>query len=360
MAEQPATERTEQPTPRRLEKARTEGQVPNSQELAAATALIVLLLTLALLGPGLFEWCRLKVEIGLSGGTGVFETPQAFVHSTNQWIADVMLIMLPTLGVLMATGILTSIAISGCSFTPGGLKLRWNALNPATVMQNFASSRSVVRLLTSVLKLFFVSLIVWVYLDDKLETLGSLRWAWSMQIMAAIAKIIFGLGIRVGVAILILGAADAFYQKWKYIQELKMTRQEVREERRDTEGSPEVKSRIRRLQIEMSLRRLKHDVPKANVVLVNPTHVAVALRYDAKTMEAPVLVAKGADNLAQEIMRIARSYGIPIVQRPEVARAIFASVKPGHPIPESLYVAVAEVLAMLYRLRQKKRAAAGR
>jgi flagellar biosynthetic protein FlhB len=121
------------------------------------------------------------------------------------------------------------------------------------------------------------------------------------------------------------------------------------------EGAPEIKARIRRIQVEMSMKRLKQQVPKANVILVNPTHVAVALRYDAKTMEAPMLLAKGADLMAQRIIKIGRSYGIPVVQRPEVARAIYASVKPGQPIPEALYMAVAEVLAMLYRLRQKRR-----
>ncbi len=136
-----------------------------------------------------------------------------------------------------------------------------------------------------------------------------------------------------------------------------MTRQEVKQERKDLEGSPEIKARIRRIQVEMSMRRLRQEVPKASVILVNPTHVAVALRYDARTMEAPILLAKGADHLAERIVKVARSYGIPIVQRPEVARAIYAAVKPGRPIPEALYMAVAEVLAMLYRLRQKKRAA---
>ena len=121
------------------------------------------------------------------------------------------------------------------------------------------------------------------------------------------------------------------------------------------EGAPEIKARIRRIQVEMSMRRLKQEVPKANVILVNPTHVAVALRYEAKTMEAPMLVAKGADLVAERIVKIGRSYGIPIVQRPEVARAIYATVKPGQPIPEALYLAVAEVLAMLYRLRQRKK-----
>jgi len=122
----------------------------------------------------------------------------------------------------------------------------------------------------------------------------------------------------------------------------------------DTEGSPQVKGRIRRLQIEMSSRRMLQEVPKASVVLVNPTHVAVALRYDAKGMEAPVMLAKGADHLAEKIREIARAYGVPIVRRPELARTIYSSVEPGNPIPEALYVAVAEVLAMIYRLRRKK------
>jgi flagellar biosynthetic protein FlhB len=360
MADKPAAERTELPTPKRLQKARNEGQVPQSQELSAATALVVLFLAMALLGPHLFQWCRLRVEDGLSAQPGPFTDSQAFLHFFNARIVDVILVTLPILAILAITGILSNLAVSGSNLTSGGLKVKWNAINPATGIQNLCSARSMVRLLTSIVKLVFVSMIVWFYLKDKLEVLATLRWAWSMQIMAAIAKIIFGLGLRVGVAILIIGAADAYYQRWKYIQELKMTRQEVKEERKDADGSPEVKSKIRRIQMQLSMKRLRQEVPKANVILVNPTHVAVALRYDARTMEAPMLVAKGADYLAERIKEIARSYGIPIVHRPEIARAIYADVKPGQPIPEPLYVAVAEVLAMIYRLRQKRRTSSAR
>jgi flagellar biosynthetic protein FlhB len=132
------------------------------------------------------------------------------------------------------------------------------------------------------------------------------------------------------------------------------TFQEVQEERKQEEGSPQVKSRVRKIQFEMSMKRMLQEVPKANVVLVNPTHVAVALRYEAKTMEAPVMVAKGADHLAEKIREIARAYGVPIVRKPELARTIYSTVKLGSPIPETLYVAVAEVLAMIYRLRHRK------
>ena len=165
---------------------------------------------------------------------------------------------------------------------------------------------------------------------------------------------ILGLMIRVCLALLVIGIGDVLFQKWKYTKDLKMTKQEVKEERKQTEGAPEVKSRIRRIQIEMAMKRMLQEVPKANVVLVNPTHVAVALRYEAKTMEAPVLVAKGADHLSEKIREIARAYGVPILRRPELARTIYATVEPGSTIPETLYVAVAEVLAMIYRLRQKK------
>lgn len=357
MAEKPAAERTEQPTPRKLQKARQEGQVPQGQEMSTAVTLMVLVLSLALMGPHMFEWFRVKIESGLIGQSDVFANPQAFTQFFNARIVDTLLVMLPVLAALTVAGICAGLAISGPTFAPKAVQFKWDAINPATVLQRGFSMRTVVRLLTSVIKLVLVSIILWVYLRDKLDTMVMLRWAWSTQIIAVIAKIALGLGIRVGLAMIVLGLADTLYQKWQYIKELKMTRQEVKMEHKETDGSPEIKSRLRRLQLETSLKRLSQDVPKASVILVNPTHFAVALRYDAKTMEAPVLLAKGADHMAQKIIAIGRSYGIPIVRRPEVTRAIYASVKPGHPIPESLYMAVAEVLAMLYQLRQKKRAA---
>ncbi len=357
MAEKPAAERTEQPTPRKLQKARQEGQVPQGQEMGTAVTLMVLVLSLALMGPHLFGWFRLRIESGLTGSTDAFADPQAFIQFFKTRIADTILVMLPILAALTLGGIGAGLAISGVTFSPKAIQFKWDAINPASVLQRGFSMRTVIRLLTSVAKLFLVSIILWVYLRNQLDTMVTLRWAWSTQIIAVIAKIALGLGLRVGLAMIVLGLADTLYQKWQYIQELKMTRQEVKMERKETDGSPEIKSRLRRLQIETSMKRLSQEVPKASVILVNPTHYAVALRYDAKTMEAPILLAKGADHMAQKIIAIGRSYGIPIVRRPEVTRAIYASVKPGRPIPESLYMAVAEVLAMIYQLRQKKRAA---
>jgi flagellar biosynthetic protein FlhB len=256
--------------------------------------------------------------------------------------------------VLSAGSIMSCVAVGGLNFSPGAVNFRWNLVNPVSGLQKLVNARSLVRLLASILKLVFVTIIAWLYLQGKLNTLATLRWAWSAQMAAVTGRIILGLMIRIGIALLVIGIADTLYQKWKYTQDLKMTRQEVKQERKDTEGAPEVKGRIRRIQYEMAMRRISAEVPKASVVLVNPSHVAVALRYDAKTMEAPMVVAKGAGYLAERIREIARAYGVPIVRRPELARTIYSTVEPGSLIPESLYVAVAEVLAMIYRLRHRK------
>ncbi|HUW17749.1 MAG TPA: flagellar biosynthesis protein FlhB [Sedimentisphaerales bacterium] len=355
MPEQPAAERTEQPTQRRLEKARSEGKVPQSQELPSVVTLLVLVATVALLAPSLFQWLATQVKQGmLAGKLPVFASGRAFMNFINGKITDTILVICPILTALLAASALSCIAISGWNFAPAAIRLRWDVINPASGLEKLVNARSLVHFAVSVLKLLFVSIIVWLYLRTRLDTLAALRWAWSAQIIAVTGKIILGLMIRIGIALLIIALADAMYQKWKYIQELKMTRQEVRQDLRDTEGSPEVKGRIRRIQFELALRRISAEVPKATVVLVNPTHVAVALRYEAKTMEAPLVVAKGAGHLAEKIRETARAYGVPVVRRPELARTIYSTVEPGEFIPETLYVAVAEVLAMIYRLRHSK------
>ncbi|MCH7555842.1 MAG: EscU/YscU/HrcU family type III secretion system export apparatus switch protein [Planctomycetes bacterium] len=349
-----AAERTEQPTTRRLSKARGKGRVPQSQELTSIVTLLVLVAMITLLAPNLLQLFVIQIRQGMSCENSIFADSSGFLDFINRKSIDLILVICPILAALCAGSFIASVAVSGLNYTPGALELRLDQFNPVTGLQKLVNARSLVKLLLSVLKLLLISLIVWFYLRSRLDMLAGLRWAWSTQILAVIAKIILGLMIRIGIVLLAMGIADAFYQKWKYIQELKMTKQEVKLELRDTIGSPEVKSRIRKIQFQAVLRRMLQEVPKASVVLVNPTHVAVALRYDAKTMESPVMVAKGADHLAEKIREIARAYGVPIVRRPELARTIYSTVKPGNPIPEALYVVVAEVLAMIYRLRHRK------
>jgi len=354
MAEKPAAEKTEQPTPRRINKARQEGQVPQGQELMSVASIMVLVAMVGLLAPKLMQWLAMQMTQGMSGEVSVFSDSRTFIKFVNAKIVDSTLVICPILAALVAGSVLAGVAVSGLNFAPKAVKLKLSSINPAKGLQKLFNAKSMVHLCASILKLFFVSVIIWLYIRSRLDVLASLRWAWSAQIMAVIARVILGLMIRICAALLVIGIADTFYQKWKYIQDLKMTRQEVKEEHKQTEGSPEVKARVRKIQFQTALKRMMQEVPKANVILVNPRHVAVALRYEAKTMEAPVVVAKGADHLAEKVREIARAYGIPVVRRPELARTIYSTVDIGSPIPEALYVAVAEVLAMIYRLRHRK------
>ncbi len=355
MPDQGAAERTEQPTPRRLEKARSQGTVPHSQELASVATLFALVAALAMSAPSFMRWVTGVMTEGMSCQTGIFADQRAFLAFISSRFVDSVIVTFPILAAICAAGIAAGVAVGGLNFAPGAVSIKFDSINPAAGLQRLLNGRNAVALLASVLKLFFVTIIVITYLMGKTELIAKLRWAPTPQILPVIAKIIFGLCIRICIALLIIAIADALYQKWKHIEDLKMTRQEVRQEHRDLEGAPEVKARIRKIQLQMSMKRMLQEVPKANVVLVNPTHVAVALKYDSKTMESPLMVAKGADHLAEKIMEIARAYGVPIVRRPELARTIYSTVEVGNSIPQNLYIAVAEVLAMLHRLRHRKR-----
>jgi flagellar biosynthetic protein FlhB len=262
-----------------------------------------------------------------------------------------MLVMSPFLLTLMVAGIGCSIAVSGFNFSPKALKWKPSQLNPMTGLKNLFSSESLVKLGMSILKLLFISFIVWGYLKDKVLDLAKLQWAEPNNILSGIGGIILGVVMRIVLGLAAIAVLDLFYRKWRYIKKLKMSKQEVKDEHRDTDGAPEIKSKIRQKQMQAAMQRMLQDVPKANVILVNPTHVAVALQYDPNSMIAPVLLAKGGDHMCEKIKDIARAHGVPIIRRPALARELYATVKIGHIIPDDLFTAVAEVLALLYRIR---------
>jgi flagellar biosynthetic protein FlhB len=355
MADKPAADRTEQPTSRRLSKARKEGQFPASVELSSALVLGAMLLTFYLTGTQLIQWFTGQIREGLVCEHSMFMDPGAFTGFVRDKVVAVVWVLTPSFIAIMVAGVAGSLIISGFHVVPNLLwKLKLSTLNPVSGVKQFFSTRSMVQLLLSIVKLVFIGLIVYAYLRGKLDDLAALRWAWSMEFLSVMGWMIFGVVARILIAVAIIAIIDATYQKWKYIHELKMTKQEVKEERKQDEGSPEVKRKLRLVQFEMVRKRMMQQVPKANVVLVNPTHVAVALQYDAKEMSAPVVVAKGGDVMAEKIKEIARVHGIPIIRRKELARSIFDTVEVDQPIPEGLYVAVAEILAMIHRLRKRR------
>jgi flagellar biosynthetic protein FlhB len=354
MPEKPSAERTEQPTPRRISKAREKGEVPYSEEFVTAAMLFILVGLSALMAPYIIGWMTGQIKTSLSSGADCFANNQAFLEFSKAKFFDFLIITSPFFLAIIAISVLAGVTVSGWNFAPAALLPKFERINPADGFGKLFNSRTLIHLVISIAKLLFMGLIIWVYVSGRFKDFAALRWGWTGDILSHTGGLILGLLIRVCIGLLVIGIADFAYQKWKYIDELKMTRQEVKEDHRETEGAPEVKSRIRQVQFQLSRKRMLQDVKKASVVIVNPTHIAVAVRYDAKVDDAPLLVAKGAGELAEKIMKVARAYGVPVVRRPELARTIFKTVEIGKSIPEILYVAVAEVLAMIYRLRHRK------
>ncbi|MHC5061155.1 MAG: flagellar biosynthesis protein FlhB [Planctomycetota bacterium] len=346
--------KTEQPTAKRLSKAREKGSVPTSQEMLSVLTLVVLALITIPMGPKVVQWATLEIRQSLSCDYSVLDNTQVFMSFASEKVKGVLMIMAPFFAALMAVGITANMAISGRNFSLGALRLNFKILKPSAGLKNIFSLSSLVKLGLSLVKIFFIGFIVFIYLRGKIDSLATFQWIPTSQMLGAIASLILGVLKRICIGLLIIGIVDLIYQKWKYIDNMKMSKQDVKDEKRAEDTPPEVKRSLRQKQFEAAMRRMLQDVPKADVVLVNPTHVAVALQYDGETMQAPVVVAKGGDYVCEKIKEVARAYGVPIIRRPSLARSIYSRVEIGQFIPDSLFVAVAEVLALIYRLRHNR------
>ena len=354
MPEQPAGERTEQATPERLRKAREEGRIPQSQEMCSALMISTLVLVLALSAGGLYSFLDTQMRQGLSlemsGPMDSSSVNGIFRGTMSGSIKALAPFLLGGFGV----SVLGSLLVGGWAFSPKAIQMKGSRISPVAGMKNLISTRSLVNVLTSLAKLTVILGIIYFYMRDRLPACLALRHETAQGVMSGIGELVLGMTLRIAVALLAIGGADLLWQKWKHKRDLKMTRQEVKEEMREHEMAPELRGRVRRIQMEMAQKRLIQEVPAADVVIVNPTHVAVALKYDPQETEAPVMVAKGADLLCQKIKEIAAEHNIPVVHRPDLARTLYQTIDVDEAIPESLFVAVAEVLAMIYRLRQRR------
>ena len=352
MAEQSAADRTEEPTPERLRKAREEGQIPHSQELPSAMMLGMLLIVLALAGAGVGRWMIAQLEAFLGSLAAGPADESFFVGLMREKGSGCLTLLLPFLLAGAAVSVLASLVGSGWAFSPKAVAFKAERISPVKGLKNMFSLQSVVRLGISLVKLAVIGVIVWLFLRDRLDACLRLVWESPAGALGETARMILGLLMRVVVALAVIALVDVIYQRWQHRRKLRMTRQEVKDERKQHELAPEVRGRIRAVQHQMARKRMLQAVPTADVVVVNPTHVAVALRYEPGEMAAPVVVAKGPDLLCERIKTIAREHDVPVVERPELARTLYAAVEVGQPVPETLFVAVAEVLAMIYRLRR--------
>ena len=349
-------DKTEAPTPRRRQEARDQGNIARSPDLTAAVLILGAMLLLNAYGPGLVMALRSVLEETL--GAASFTAFDAGDTLSRVLRATMMVgaAMAPLLIGVAVLAILVNILQVGLVLSGKGLKPNLAALSPAKGLGRiFGKGNGPVQFGLNALKMVAMAFAGYSAVRDRMGQIVTVQQLEFVQIFGLGAEIIYDIGIRIGVVLLVLAILDYAYKKWKIEQELKMSKQEVKYEMRRMEGDPQIKGRRRQIAMHAAQQRMKKDVPTADVVVTNPTEFAVALKYEHGTMHAPRVVAKGQGLMAQRIREIAIAHGVPILERKPLARALFKLCEVGHEIPEDFYSAVAEILAYVYELTGKKR-----
>ncbi|HVO65615.1 MAG TPA: flagellar biosynthesis protein FlhB [Syntrophales bacterium] len=347
-------EKTEQATPRRREEARKKGQVARSQEIASVTVL------LACITYFYFDSARLTKKMadiisGFLRGSGKLLINTDNIQTlTIGWVYEFFILIAPLLMIVLIAGILANFIQVGFVFSAEALEPKFSKIDPVKGFQRLFSLKSFAELTKSIVKLCIVSYVAYVTVKGEIDVLPSLMDRSIGDIMVYMGEISFKIILRTSWVLIVLAVLDYVYQRWEYEKGLRMSRQEIKDEYKQTEGDPLMKARIRRIQREMARKRMMAKVPKADVVITNPDHIAVALEYDQLKMFAPVVVAKGVGFVAEKIKEIARQNNVPIVENKPLAQVLNKMVKVDEVIPENLYKAVAEILAYVYGLKEKR------
>lgn len=357
--EGPGGEKTEDATPKKLEDARKEGQVAKSREIANGLGLLALFLIL-------------KIMLGYIGNTflAIFgeiynripdtvtmfrgNIPEHdFMKILQYSFLRFFMIVGPIFLVGFAVAFLSDLAQVKWKVTAKPLKPKLSKINPISGFKKIISLNSLVELIKSLLKLVLLGVVIYNYVMDNKESVFLLYDMPLMQAIQFIGDVVVDLGIRIALVYMIIALADFIYQRVKFKRDMKMTKQEIKDEYKQQEGDPQVKGKIRQKMREVSQRRMMQSLPQADVVITNPTHYAVAIQYDPDKYDAPIVLAKGEDFLAQRIKEAAKEYHIEIVENKPLARMLYANVDVGQLVPPELYQAVAEVLAFVYQIKGK-------
>jgi flagellar biosynthesis protein FlhB len=355
-----AGERTEKPTPKRRRKARSEGNVARSAELVASVVLLGVLSGLPTMVPRIGQQLSdFMLRMIAATGEGAI-APDGLGELAHRSLTQVAIVAWPILGLIVAGALASNLAQVGWHFSPGQLQPKLSRVDPFQGIKRLANARSFVELLKGFVKVSIVASCGWRYCSQRWEDLYRLSEGAPQEVAGHVGELAYGMARQMAVALAVIAALDYAYQKWQLERSLRMTKQEVSDELRESEGNPEVKARLRQRQREAARRRMMTAVPEASVVITNPTHFAVALQYEMG-QPAPTVVAKGQDLIAQRIREIAVEHGVPQVENPPLARSLYKAVEVGDMIPPELYHAVAEVLALVWRLNARRtgRQAAG-
>jgi len=348
-----AGEKTEKATPKKRQKAREEGQVVQSTELGTAVMLITVFIAVRIFIPMMVERMMRAIYGNFTAQNLVvdFFNTQFMARYIWSMFGEVLLIFLPLGVVSMAVGLLVNILQVGWKPTAKTLKPKFSKLNPISGIKRTFSLKMFVELAKSLLKFGVVIVVVYTVLSEQINMLGMLPYMDLISSVIFIGDLIATVGMTVGILYIFVAALDYFFNRRKHEKELRMSKQEVKEEWKQMEGDPQIKNQIKQKMREVSMRRMMQDVPGTDVVITNPTHFAVAIRYDKASGEAPIVVAKGGDFMAKRIKEKAQENGVAVIENKPLARTLFATVEINDQIPPQLYQAVAEVLAYVYKLK---------
>ena len=354
MAEQQGQEKTEAPTEKKRRESREEGQVAFSRELPSAALLAGILLTLIATSPLILDAFR---EMTTQIFRDMSEADELSIGSLYDLSGEIFYTLLPAFApfaaIIVLVGILASVLQVGVQITLKAIAPKFNKISPLTGLKRLFSTQSLADFLKSMAKLIIVGIVGYITYMDKITELNGLSVATPEAILEYNFTVVAEVSGKIVLALVAIAIFDYIYQRWHHEKQLMMTKQEVKEETKQTEGDPQLKARIRQIQREMSNARMMQEVPKADALIVNPTHFSVAILYDRDVMEAPEVTAKGTDHMALRMRTVARENSVPILERPELARDLYANVEIGETIPERFYKAIAEILAFVYRLRKR-------
>ena len=354
-------EKTEQPTQHRLMDARRRGRVAKSADLSAAVDLLGAIIVIIAVGGLLIRGMSTLIRRLLEGETlGDALTIESMTDGAKWAAWQGVMVIVPVLLLMFVVAAVGQVMQVGLLFSAEPLRPKLERLNPIAGVKRMFSKRNLVKAVVNTGKLVLVVAISWLVIGRWMPRLIGLAALDPVPGMFLLARAAAELALWLVFLLLVLGVIDFMYQKWQHSQDLRMTKQEVKDERRSMEGDPQMKGRRMRLMRQIAMQRIQAAVPDADVVVTNPTHFAVALKYDADSMGAPRLIAKGADYMAVRIRHVAVANGVPIVERPPLARAIYYGVEVGREIPPHLYEAVAEILAYVYRLEGRASHAAAK
>ena len=347
-------EKTEQPTPKKLREAKQKGQVPRSKELNSSAIMFSGTAALLLMGPYILGHLAEMMKHGFSITRSEIMDSATITSDFVEAALGAALGIAPFIGLMTLMSIVTPLLLGGWAFSPEAMSFKPDRLNPLSGMKRIFSAKGLMELIKALAKFLVVTFFAWIFMWFYLDEILGLSEEPFFTALAHGAWLFGYAFLMISSSLIFIAVIDVPFQLWDHTKKLKMTLQEIRDEMKETEGRPEVKSKIRAVQQEMAQRRMMEDVPTADVIITNPTHFAVALKYRPEEMAVPVIVAMGQDLMAFRIREVAKENNVEIFEAPPLARALFAHGKIGQEIPADLYFAVAQVLAFVFQLQQAR------